>query len=112
MERRGTTILQIGDRASRFPVDMPMRYRPIGDVGWNEGRTLNLSRSGVLFEAGDNLAPDTPIEMSFDLPTEFGGGPGTQVICRGQVVRTLLPPATDAAPSVAASFGELRTLRD
>ena len=110
MERRGMTIPEVGFRASRFPVELPLRYRLFGDLGWTDGKTVNISRSGVLFEVDEPMSADTPIELAFDLPIEMGGGPGAEVTCRGQIVRTILPPSTDAPPSVAVSITEYRSL--
>jgi len=108
MDRRGMIDLEVGDRASRVPMALTLRYRPGGEVGWSEAQTINISRSGILFAAGESLAIDTPIEMNFDLPLEVGGAPGTEVTCRGHVVRTILPPATDAPPAVAVTIDEFR----
>ncbi len=36
-------------RATRFSVHMPVRYRAIGEGEWREGHTENISRTGVLF---------------------------------------------------------------
>lgn len=110
MNGRGMTIPEVGFRASRFPVELPLRYRPLGELGWVEGRTINVSRSGVLFAADELLPEETPVELTFDLPPEMGGGPGEGITCRGQVVRTILPPSTDDPPSVAVSIAEFRSL--
>ncbi len=110
MERRGMTIQEVGFRASRFPVELPLRYRPFGELGWTEGKTINVSRSGILFEVDELLAAETPIELAFDLPVEMGGGPGAEVACRGQIVRTILPPSTDDPPSIAVSITDYRSL--
>jgi hypothetical protein len=109
MDRRGMIAdLELGDRASRVPIALTLRYRPGGEVGWSEAKTINISRSGVLFAADESLEIDTPVEMNFDLPLEVGGAPGTGVICRGHVVRTILPPASDQAPAVAVSIDDYR----
>ena len=108
MDRRGMIDVELGDRASRVPIEFTLRYRPGGEVGWSEARTINISRSGVLFEAEESLEIDTPIEMNFDMPPEFGGAAGIVVTCRGKVVRTILPPSTDAPPAVAATIEEYR----
>lgn len=106
MGRRAIIVYDTGDRASRYPVTVPIRFRPLGEIGWTEAMTINLSCSGVLFEANEPFLTDTPIEMSFELPVEFGGD--SEVTCRGQVVRTMMPPATDAPPSIAATITEFR----
>src|SRR5947199_15935 len=65
-------------RATRFSVHMPVRYRAIGEGEWREGHTENISRTGVLFWVDSLLEPDTPVEMNFTLPVKVGGqAPGT-----------------------------------
>jgi hypothetical protein len=108
MDRRGIIALDLEDRASRIPIELTLRYRPGGEIGWSETKTINVSRSGVLFAADESLPIDTPLEMNFDLPQEIGGAPGTEVTCRGKVVRTVLPPSTDAPPAVAVTIDEYR----
>jgi hypothetical protein len=100
------------NRAPRYRLQIPLRYRPSGDHQWREGRTENISRSGVLFRT-DHLMPlQTPIEMLLALPVEVGGGEdAATVICRGRVVRT--QPADgasgdDGQPAVAATIAGYR----
>ena len=109
MERRGVMQLDFEDRASRYPVNITVRYRPLGEIGWVESKTINISRSGILFEADEPLDVDTPLEISFDLPTEFGGSGDGTLTCRGMVVRTIMPPASDAPPVVAATIANYRS---
>ena len=99
-------------RAPRYPLRIKLRYRQAGDPEWREGRTENISRSGVLFRT-DHLMPlQTPIEMLLALPAEVvGGEDAATVICRGRVVRT--EPAApesedDARPAVAATIAGYR----
>lgn len=101
-------------RAPRYRLQIPLRYRSTSEQEWREGRTVNISRSGVLFRT-DHLMPlQTPIEMLLALPAEVGGGEdAATVICRGRVVRTI--PAggidTDAdagRPAVAVTIAGYR----
>jgi hypothetical protein len=99
-------------RAPRYPLRIQLKYRPAGDPQWREGRTENISRSGVLFRT-DHLMPlQTPIEMLLSLPAEVvGGDDSATVICRGRVVRT--EPAReesedDSRPAVAATIAGYR----
>ena len=100
--------LELGDRASRVPLTLTLRYRPGGEIGWSEAQTINISRSGVLFAADESLEIDTPIEMNLALPLEVGGAPGAGATCRGHVVRTILPPASDGLATVAVTIDEIR----
>jgi hypothetical protein len=80
---------QLADRrrATRYPMSAPLLYRCLGDDPWRRGRTENISRSGVLFQAA-LPAPraSTRIEFIVKLPDLEPRG-GSWVQCRGQVVR-------------------------
>ena len=96
---------QVGGRAPRFAFDLPLRYRPIGATAWQEGRTENISRSGVLFLADHVMEVDTRIEMTFVLPVT---GRSSQVVCRGRVVRIVPPRVDEARPGLAATISRYR----
>ena len=51
-------------RAPRFVIPLAILYRTPGDAAWLEGWTENISRSGVLFRADHQVAPDTPVELT------------------------------------------------
>jgi hypothetical protein len=55
-------------RAQRFVLKLPLRYRAAGSDAWLKGTTVNISRSGVLFDVDEALAPQTTIEVELDLP--------------------------------------------
>ncbi|MBZ5545816.1 MAG: PilZ domain-containing protein [Acidobacteriia bacterium] len=99
------------DRASRVPVDIPIHFREAGEFGWSVGKIKNLSRSGVLFRAGQRIAINTPLEMQFNAPPEVGPVPGELVVARGKIVRTLMPAASDQFPSFAARFSAYSVVR-
>src|SRR5580658_509600 len=91
-------------RARRFNLQLPLRYRPLGEKSWRPGTTENISRSGMLFHAQELLHPNAQLEISLVLPAEIAGLAATEVICRGEVVRLVesqqqgrgLPPALAA----------------
>jgi len=80
-------------RAVRYEMSAPLVYRCVGEEEWRTGRTGNVSRSGVLFEAALPVLPAaTRIEFVLKLPgAEVPGGAWVQ--CRGQVVRHGAAPA-------------------
>jgi hypothetical protein len=98
-------------RAQRFAIQAPLRYRESNDVEWLEGRTENISDSGVLFRALEILQPDTPVELTFVLPVKNRGAGGATVFCHGRTVRTILPAATDESPSIAVKILKYRLNR-
>jgi hypothetical protein len=98
-------------RAPRYRLQIPLRYRSTGDDEWRDGRTENISRSGVLFRTDRLMPPQTRIEMLLALPAELGGDAAATVICRGRIVRTELragDAGNDAGPVVAATIAGYR----
>jgi hypothetical protein len=91
-------------RATRFPVHMQVRYRVHGEEKWHEGRTENISRTGVLFWVDSLLEPDTPVEMDFTLPVKVGGQPPATIFCKGRIVRTVPVGARNSRPAIAATI--------
>jgi hypothetical protein len=91
-------------RATRFDIPMPLRYREAGEARWQVGRVENISRTGILFSVKDVLGVNTWLEIAFDLPVLLEGAAPGQVYCRGQVVRTVMPAATDRSVSIAAQI--------
>ncbi len=98
-------------RAQRFPIQTTLRYRESGEAAWREGETVNISRTGVLFRAQRIVAEQTPVEMSFELPVEIAHDSAAVIVCQGQIVRTIMPPASDQPPAVAARIFEYRFTR-
>ena len=70
-------------RAPRYPLRIPVRYRPVGGSTWVRGVTENISRTGILLRTGQLLPLDTPMEIQFFLSSEGG------VVCEGRVTRTV-----------------------
>jgi len=89
-------------RAQRFQLHLPLRYRRIGEAEWHVGKTENISRSGLLFQADDALQPNSQLEINLVLPAEIAGLSGTEVVCRGEVVRTVERMGDTMTPALAA----------
>jgi CheY-like chemotaxis protein len=91
-------------RAQRFKLRLPIRYRPLGAPDWRSGTTENISRSGVLFRAEEMLQPMAQLELSLVLPPEIAGLSAAEVVCRGEVVRTVQADAITVQPALAAKI--------
>src|SRR5215469_746076 len=89
-------------RAQRFQLHLPLRYRRLGETQWHVGTTENISRSGMLFRADDVLQPNSQLEINLVLPAEIAGLSGTEVVCRGEVVRTIERQGEAVSPALAA----------
>ncbi len=99
------------ERAERFALQTPLRYRVRGQLNWHHGSIENISRSGVLFRGHDLVRPDTPVEMRFVLPISLPDEPAAEVICSGLVVRIVEPSDTATGPAFAATISDYHLVR-
>ena len=91
-------------RAQRFNLHLPLRYRQVGEQGWRQGTTSNISRSGLLFNAEEVLQPNSQLEINLVLPAEIAGLSPTEVVCRGEVVRAMSGEGAETSPTLAAKI--------
>jgi PAS domain S-box-containing protein len=91
-------------RAQRFQLHLPLKYRQLNEEHWHEGETKNISRSGLLFQAEDLLEPNVILEINLVLPAEIAGLSATEVVCRGEVVRTVNSNGEKMPPALAAKI--------
>jgi PAS domain S-box-containing protein len=91
-------------RAQRFQLHLPLKYRRLNEEKWHDGETRNISRSGLLFQAEDLLQPNVILEINLVLPSEIAGLSPTEVVCRGEVVRTVSPNGGQMPPALAAKI--------
>jgi hypothetical protein len=101
-------VNEVSTRAPRLPLDLQVRYRPVGAARWHEGRVENISRSGVLFRATDLVDVDAPVEIILLLPVPPCTG---AIVCRGRIVRTILPGGSEKRPGLAATISRYRFRR-
>jgi CheY-like chemotaxis protein len=90
-------------RAQRFQLHLPLKYRQLGENDWRTGTTENISRSGMLFQAEETLPANVQLEINLVLPAEIAGLAAAEVVCRGEVVRTL-DPGQQMRPALAAKI--------
>jgi hypothetical protein len=76
-------------RIERFPLRLPIRYRPVGSLQWAHGTTENISANGVLVRA--EVVPGIDAALDFRFEVEVGLH-RSEVACRGAVVRTATGP--------------------
>ncbi len=91
-------------RAQRFQLHLPLKYRRLDEQTWHNGETKNISRSGLLFQAEDLLQPSVILEINLVLPAEIAGLSPTEVVCKGEVVRTIEPNGEKMPPALAAKI--------
>jgi hypothetical protein len=93
-------------RAARYQIAIPLRYRTLGESSWYDGRSENISRTGLLFRAERLLSEQVSIEMMLEMPAEVTAASGVHVR-RGRIVRAEPPASRDNQLAYAAAVFEL-----
>ncbi len=107
---RGTlrqTVQAERRRSSRFPIEREVRYRALNKRGGEktgEGKTINISSSGVFFTAEHLLLQGRRIELSISWPAQLNNRTPLKLVVRGRVTRT-----EDARVAVEIQHYEFRT---
>jgi PAS domain S-box-containing protein len=91
-------------RAKRFALQLPLKYRPLGEQDWHSGTTENISRSGMLFRAEGLISPNVQLEINLVLPREIAGLSDAEVVCRGEIVRAVEGSEPTMSPAIAAKI--------
>ena len=104
-QEQGSTKGKIAPfRAQRFALQLPLKYRRLGEQNWRVGTTENISRSGLLFRAEEALLPKVQLEINLVLPAEIAGLTAAEVVCRGEVVRMVESGSPSVTPALAAKI--------
>jgi hypothetical protein len=72
-------------QGTRLPLNVAVALRPHAGEPWSFGRTVNVSRSGVLIECGPEMATVGALEFVIGVASGIPGSCNVQ--CRGRVVR-------------------------
>ena len=98
-------------RAERFRINIPVRYREPHSPTWFEGRTENISYSGVLLRTDVSLQPQTALELRFELPVAVLGEARGEIVCKGAVVRIEENPISGIPTALAVAIRGYRMTR-
>ena len=77
-------------RSDRFAIEREIRYRALNKRGGEEageGKTVNMSSSGVLFTSGQILRPGRRIELAINWPAQLNNKCALKLVARGRIVR-------------------------
>ena len=89
--RNGGIDLQLGRRlVRRFPIDVELEYKLISRghvVETGQGRTVNISSGGILFESRCALPPGMFIELSIAWPARLRNTVALKLHATGLTVR-------------------------
>jgi hypothetical protein len=75
-------------RERRLKHEVEVLYRERGTTAWSEGRSENVSRSGLLFSGSTTMESGKVVEVVLEMPVEVSGQAGSNVLCFGTVVRS------------------------
>jgi len=76
--------------SDRFPIEREVRYRVLSKRSGEEageGRTINISSSGVLFTSAHILLPGKRMELSISWPAQLDNKCALKLVAKGRVVR-------------------------
>jgi PilZ domain len=77
-------------KSSRFPIERELRYKTLNqrsEILAGNGKTLNISSSGVLFTSDHDLAVGTRLEVSISWPAQLNEKCLLNLVARGRVTR-------------------------
>jgi c-di-GMP-binding flagellar brake protein YcgR len=76
--------------SDRFPIEREVRYRVLNKRSSEEtgdGKTVNISSSGVLFTVEHMLLPGRRMELAISWPAQLNNKTPLKLVARGRVVR-------------------------
>lgn len=76
--------------SDRFPIEREVRYRVLNKRSSEEsgdGKTVNISSSGVLFTVDHILLPGRRMELAISWPAQLNNKCALKLVARGRVVR-------------------------
>jgi hypothetical protein len=76
--------------SDRFPIEREVRYKVLNKRSSEEigdGKTINISSSGVLFTVEHMLLPGRRMELAISWPAQLNNKTALKLVARGRVVR-------------------------
>jgi hypothetical protein len=76
--------------SDRFPIEREVRYKVLNKRSNEEtgdGKTINISSSGVLFTVEHMLLPGRRMELAISWPAQLNNKTALKLVARGRVVR-------------------------
>ena len=74
--------------SNRFPFRQELRYQVGADKSERVGQTIDMSSSGILFSAQEEVQPGRKIQVSVCWPARLDGTCPLQLVAVGWVVRS------------------------
>ena len=77
-------------QSDRFPIEREIKYRVLNKRSGEEtgdGKTVNISSSGILFSAEHMLLPGRRLEVSISWPAQLNNKTSLRLVAKGRIVR-------------------------
>jgi hypothetical protein len=100
--------LEHRDRPRRYALHLPVYFRELNSPNWLEGKTENISSTGILLRSSSPLAQETQLDLRLQVSLGTRGSGPIEIRCKCKVVRLeerLLPENPIA---VAVKIGDYR----
>ena len=93
---------------ARYPLELNVRYHTFGKstVISGEGRTVNVSSSGVLIASSDRMTEGVRLRLTIEWPSLLNGTTPLQLVTFGRVVRS-----DESGFAVALEHYQFRTMK-
>jgi hypothetical protein len=99
-------------REPRFGIETRVVWRRRGDSEWSNGRSINVSQSGLLFRTDQHLDVGVEIEMIIGLSWDTAQDLDlADVMCLARIVRMDGDGALEGEPLLAAQIDSYSFLR-
>lgn len=99
------------ERAHRYVMNAPLRFRVRKERKWREGVLQNISTSGLLLKTHQTCALGTSLEMRFVLPDNAYGKGAAELFCSGKVIRVEDPTEPGSEGFMAVAIERSRLVR-
>lgn len=107
-EHRAKGSKDVVQRAQRFAIEIPIRYREKGVAEWQKSATVNISASGILFRSKQTWRTRTVLDVILTLPVAVSGEAAAEIGCRGTVVRKTAARGRTNTALIAISIARYR----
>jgi hypothetical protein len=98
-------------RAKRFALPLPVYFREVDSPIWLEGKTENISCTGVLFHSSSPFAVESTLELRLRVTVAAEVRDPAEIRCKGVVVRLEQRDAPDTPVTLAVAMRDVRLVR-
>jgi len=102
------STLQHRDRQRRYALRLPVYFRELNSPTWLEGRTENISSTGILLHSSSPLAHEAQLDLRLQVSLGSRGSGPIEIRCKCKVVRLEERVVPENPIAVAVKIGDYR----